>query len=48
MLQLQTELELKHQLYENITTDHRQSQDLLNSHIERLKDMLGQKSSHNE
>lgn len=48
LLQLQTELELKNKHQSSIAIDHKQSLDLLNGHVERLKDMLAQKTNLNE
>lgn len=48
LLQLQTELELKNKHQSSVTNDHKQSLDLLNGHVERLKEMLAQKTSLNE
>ncbi len=44
LIQLQTELELKASYQQSISTEHKQNQEMLNGHIDRLKQMLSQKS----
>ena len=46
--QLQQELELKNQYYQGIAQDNKSTITMLQGHVDRLKEMLEQKSSINE